>query len=114
MAEFEQLKIVNLDLLNRDIKDLHKNFIVNRVNESCLRLAVFTGEYPWHYHPSSDELFIVLEGELFIDVKDGETIVLKPHEMVTIPAGTIHRTRSVQRTVNLCFEDTNAITEFVK
>ena len=113
MNILEHLQKINLLVLCQDITDQHKNFVVNTVNTSCLRLAVFTGEYPWHFHPASDELFMVLEGELFIDLLDRETVVLKPNEIFTIPAGVIHRTRALQRTVNLCFEQSEATTEFV-
>ncbi|WP_082050341.1 cupin domain-containing protein [Risungbinella massiliensis] len=103
----------HLDRLSEAITERHQNFIVNTVNESCLRLAVLDGEYEWHYHPDSDELFIVLEGELWIDFQDKPSISLQPHEMITIPANEIHRTRSNMRTVNLCLEHTHANTIFV-
>lgn len=56
------------------------------------------------------EWFIVLEGELLIDFKDKETAVLKANDSLLIPKGTIHRTRSYVRTVNLCVEHTRAKT----
>lgn len=108
-----KLEVFNLQELSQSVQEAYRNWMVGQVNESCLRLAVFTGEYPWHYHPLSDELFIVLEGELFIDFQDQETAILKPYDTLTIPAGVIHRTRSTQRTVNLCFEHTNADTTFI-
>jgi mannose-6-phosphate isomerase-like protein (cupin superfamily) len=114
MDTLKQLQKANLLTLSQAITEQHQNFVVNTVNTSCLRLAVFTGEYPWHVHPTSDELFMVVEGELFIDVRNGETVALKPNEIFTIPAGVIHRTRALQRTVNLCFEDSAATTEFLK
>jgi mannose-6-phosphate isomerase-like protein (cupin superfamily) len=40
----------------------YRNQVLTRVNTSCLRLAVMTGEYPWHHHPDSDELFLIVEG----------------------------------------------------
>ncbi|MFS0869494.1 cupin domain-containing protein [Paenibacillus xylanilyticus] len=103
-------EVVNLDQISQNIQEQYRNFVINDVNESCLRIAVFTGDYKWHYHSKSDELFIVLEGELLIDFKDRETVSLKPHEMITIPAGVIHRTRANVRTVNLCFEHMDADT----
>jgi len=105
---------INLSELSQRMTDHYQNFVVNEVNESCLRLAVFTGEYPWHRHPESDELFLVLEGELIIDFRDRESVILYPNDLFTIPAGRIHRTRSSQRTVNLCFEQTQATTEFIE
>lgn len=105
---------VNLLELTKDIAEQHKNFVVSNVNNHCLRIAVFTGEYDWHFHSNSDELFIVLEGELLIDFQDKDTAVLKPNDSILIPAGTIHRTRALQRTVNLCFENLEADTVIVE
>jgi mannose-6-phosphate isomerase-like protein (cupin superfamily) len=113
MRDYEQLEVINLDKLKNEIHEAYTNFVINQVNDSCLRMAVFTGEYPWHFHASSDEMFMVLEGELIIDFKDRKTVYLKPREIITIPAGVIHRTRSIQRTVNLCFELLEGDTTFV-
>lgn len=105
---------VNLLELTKDITEQPKNFVVSNVNNHCLRIAVFTGEYDWHFHSNSDELFMVLEGELLIDFQDKDTAVLKPNDSILIPAGTIHRTRALQRTVNLCFENLEADTVIVE
>jgi mannose-6-phosphate isomerase-like protein (cupin superfamily) len=83
------------------------------VNTSCVRLAVFHGEYRWHHHPTSDELFLVVEGRLEIDLVDGPTLALGPWQSVVVPAGVVHRTRAVGRTVNLTFEALGAETVFV-
>ena len=87
--------------------------VVSGVNQHCLRLAVFDDIYPWHHHPASDELFLVVEGCLIIDLSDGRTLRLGPWQTATVPAGTIHRTRTEGRTVNLCFEALGAATVFV-
>jgi mannose-6-phosphate isomerase-like protein (cupin superfamily) len=87
--------------------------VINGVNDSCLRLAVFDEVYRWHYHPTSDELFIVVSGCLAIDLADGRELRLGPWQCVTIPAMTRHRTRAVGRTVNLCFEKLGAETVFI-
>lgn len=112
-VKLQNYSVRNLVKMGDEVTEAYKNFIVDEVNESCLRLAVFSGEFKWHYH-NSDELFIVLEGELMIDFQDGTTISLKPHDMVTVPAGTVHRTRANVRTVNLCFEHTDANTVIVE
>ena len=91
----------------------YRNSVLSRVNASCLRLAVFQGEYRWHLHPRSDELFLVVEGRLEIDLADGRTLALAPWQCVVLPAGTVHRTRAIGRTVNLTFEALAAETVFV-
>ena len=91
----------------------YRNQVISRVNTSCLRLAVFNDVFRWHHHPASDELFLVIEGTLVIDLENGTELRLGPWQAVTIPAGTIHRTRAIGRTVNLCFEELTADTVFV-
>jgi mannose-6-phosphate isomerase-like protein (cupin superfamily) len=95
------------------VRQAYKNFVVMNVNDHCLRLAVMVGEYRWHNHPRSDECFLVLEGELEIDLAEGQTVHLRPGEAFTIPAGVSHRTRAKVRTVNLCFENAKAYTDVI-
>ena len=90
----------------------YRNQVLSRVNTSCVRLAVMTGEYPWHRHPDADELFLIVEGRLEIDLAGGPTLSLDPWQCVVVPAGTVHRTRAKGRTVNLCFEHVGAATVF--
>jgi mannose-6-phosphate isomerase-like protein (cupin superfamily) len=112
-VKYPALHVTNLKEEGARVADSYRNQVINRVNGSCLRLAVFEGEYRWHYHPTSDELFIVVDGCLVIDLEDGRELRLEPWESVTISAKTIHRTRAIGRTVNLCFEEVNAETVFV-
>ena len=86
------------------VTEQYRNQVLSQVNTSCLRLGVLAGEYPWHQHPHSDELFLVVEGRLEIELADGRTLSLGPWQSVVVPAGTVHRTRGAGRTVNLCFE----------
>jgi len=112
-AALPRLTVVNLKQQANSVDQSYKNFVVVNINNHCVRLAVMQGEFRWHQHPRSDECFLVVEGELEIDLADGRTFRLKPGEVFTIPAGVIHRTRSHARAVNLCFEDRNAYTDVV-
>jgi mannose-6-phosphate isomerase-like protein (cupin superfamily) len=112
-ASFPPLTIVNLKREAASVEQAYKNVVVCGVNNHCVRMAVMQGEFRWHRHPHSDECFLVLEGELEIDLVGGESFRLTPGEAITIPAGVIHRTRSSSRAVNLCFEDRNAYTDVV-
>lgn len=102
MGMNSQLEKINLLDLVSDINE-YKNFIVSEMNDHVLRIAVIDGEFHWHEH-DTDELFMVIEGELLIDLKNEKTIQLLPGEIFNVPAYTQHRTRSNGRTVNLCFE----------
>lgn len=113
-VRYPPLTVVDIDSEAGAIpEEMYRNLVLSRVNTSCLRLAVLSGEYPWHRHPHSDELFLVMEGSLEIDLPDGRTLRLKPWQSIVVPAGTVHRTRGIGRTVNLCFEDLAADTVFV-
>ena len=64
--------------------------IVAELNDNHVLLAKVEGEFIWHQHEEEDELFLVLSGELIIELRDG-AVNLGPGEMVIIPKGTEHR-----------------------
>ncbi|HEY2515711.1 MAG TPA: cupin domain-containing protein [Polyangiaceae bacterium] len=80
------------------------NQTLSRVNDCVVRLGILQGEYHWHKHDEEDECFIVLEGELLIDLEGRETVVLSRHLGFTVPKGIVHRTRAPQKTVVLMVE----------
>jgi mannose-6-phosphate isomerase-like protein (cupin superfamily) len=80
------------------------NRTLTRVNDSVIRLGVVQGDFHWHKHDDEDEFFLVLEGELYIDVEGSDTIVLGVDQGVTIPRGVAHRPRAPQRTVIVMVE----------
>lgn len=64
--------------------------IVAELNGQHVKLAKLEGEFVWHSHAEEDELFLVLEGQLTIELRDG-AVVLGPGQMVVIPRGVEHR-----------------------
>lgn len=74
-----------------------------QVNNSVVRLGVVEGEYHWHKHENDDEFFYVVEGKLFVDLRD-RTIELAPRQGVVVPKGILRRTRAPKRTVILMVE----------
>src|SRR5919109_5242677 len=77
------------------------NRTLTRVNDSVVRLGVVQGDFHWHKHDDEDEFFLVLEGELLIDVEERGTVTLGRHQGYTVPRGVVHRTRAPRRTVIL-------------
>jgi mannose-6-phosphate isomerase-like protein (cupin superfamily) len=112
--KYSSLEVMDLVAEAEAVSEPYRNLVMCQVNKSCLRLAVFNEVFRWHRHPASDELFLVVDGTLAIDLADGTELRLNPWQAVTIPAGTVHRTRAIGRTVNLCFEDLGADTDFVE
>lgn len=112
-ARFPALTVVDIRAEQATITESYRNEVLVDVNSDCMRLSVFEGEYRWHHHPDSDELFFVVSGTLQIDLEDDKRLQLTDMQSVVIPAGTVHRTRAIGRTVNLTFEKSGARTVFV-
>jgi mannose-6-phosphate isomerase-like protein (cupin superfamily) len=64
--------------------------IVADLNDSHVKLVKVQGGCVWHQHAGEDELFVVVRGELTIELRDGQ-VTLGPGEMVVIPKGVEHR-----------------------
>jgi mannose-6-phosphate isomerase-like protein (cupin superfamily) len=112
-VKYPGLQVIDLEAEAAAVTEEYRNQVLNRVNDSCLRLSVFQGKYRWHVHPASDELFVVLQGAIVVELKDGPSIRIGPLQAATVPAGVVHRTIGVGRTVNLCFERAAAETVFL-
>jgi mannose-6-phosphate isomerase-like protein (cupin superfamily) len=79
------------------------NQTLTRVNDAVVRLGVLEGEFHWHKHEAEDEFFLVLEGELVIELET-ETVRLGPHQGFTVPRGVVHKTSAPRRTVVVMVE----------
>jgi mannose-6-phosphate isomerase-like protein (cupin superfamily) len=64
--------------------------IVARYNDNEVRLVRVEGEFVWHQHHDTDELFLVLEGVLDMELRD-RTVQLRTGELFVVPRGTEHR-----------------------
>jgi mannose-6-phosphate isomerase-like protein (cupin superfamily) len=64
------------------------------------------GEYKWHSHPDTDDFFLVLEGQLEIDLEGGRTVHLGPGQMFVVPQGMQHRPRAIKEAHLLLIEPT--------
>jgi mannose-6-phosphate isomerase-like protein (cupin superfamily) len=70
------------------------NQTLTTVNDSVVRLGIIDGDFHWHSHAEEDEFFLVLDGELLIDLEDRDTVVVRRHQGYTVPRGVVHRTRA--------------------
>ena len=60
------------------------------MNDYQFKLVKAKGKFIWHTHKDTDETFIVLDGELTIELRD-RLITLKKGEMAVVPMGVEHR-----------------------
>ena len=64
--------------------------IIAQLNDYHLKLAKVQGEFVWHDHPETDEVFIVVNGHLDILFRDGK-VSLSEGEMFVVPKGVEHK-----------------------
>ncbi len=64
--------------------------IIAQMNDYHFKLAKVQGEFIWHNHPETDEVFLVIKGSLQILFRDGE-VLLNEGEMYVVPKGVEHK-----------------------
>ena len=64
--------------------------VIAELNDYQVKLAKLKGDFVWHSHADTDELFLCLSGKLAIELRD-ETVVLNEGELFVVPKGVDHR-----------------------
>jgi len=64
--------------------------IIAQMNDYHFKLAKVQGEFVWHVHPETDEMFLVIKGQLEIHLRDG-IVTLNEGEMYVVPKGVEHK-----------------------
>ena len=104
MAEARRPTKVNLEEKLRAFSDHWAPKIVARYNDNEVRLVRTSGEWVWHKHDETDELFLILGGEFDMDFRDG-TITVGPGELLIVPRGVEHRPAARRGEVQLLLLD---------
>jgi mannose-6-phosphate isomerase-like protein (cupin superfamily) len=65
--------------------------IAARVNDYDVKIAKGEGEYVWHAHDDTDEMFLVLAGRLRIELEGRDAVDLGPLHVFTVPKGVRHK-----------------------
>jgi mannose-6-phosphate isomerase-like protein (cupin superfamily) len=81
---------INLSDKLSQFTDLWSPKIVAQMNDYHLKLTKFQGDFVWHSHPDTDEVFIVLKGEMRIDFRDGP-VAVREGEMIVVPKEVEHK-----------------------
>jgi mannose-6-phosphate isomerase-like protein (cupin superfamily) len=63
--------------------------VVARLNDYEVKVVKVEGEFVWHTHEDTDELFLVIDGELTIQLREGD-VVLRPGQLYVVPRGVEH------------------------
>ncbi|MFD3873874.1 cupin domain-containing protein [Streptomyces sp. NPDC058623] len=78
---------------------------IARVNDYEVKAARLQGEFVWHSHEDTDEMFLVVSGTLTIRLRDDE-VVLRPGELYVVPRGVEHLPVAQEEVSILLFEPT--------
>jgi len=84
------IKKVNLSEKFALIDEYWSPRIAGELNDSYVKLAKLKGEFIWHHHENEDELFLVVQGELVIELRDQKAKLVEG-EFIIIPKGVEHR-----------------------
>ncbi len=100
---FSQNEMFDIKALT-DSKEPWWNRTLCEVSGSWVRIAVMEGDFHWHKHDDTDEFFMVIEGELHIELPD-KIVKLLPRQALTVSRGVMHFPRAIGRTVVLLVEN---------
>ena len=95
----------------KSVADAHRpwwNRTLCEVNNTWIRLGVLEGDFHWHKHDDTDEFFMVVEGQLDIELED-RTVTLLPNQAFTVPRGVMHFPHAKGRVVVLMVEQAGVV-----
>ena len=89
--------------MSDDVVDLSEKFnrfsdhwspkLVARINDYEVKLVKVQGDFVWHTHEDTDELFLVVDGQLTIQLRDRD-VILGPGQLFVVPRGVEHCPRA--------------------
>lgn len=82
--------------------------VVAQMNDVQFKLVKMQGDFVWHSHEDTDEVFLVVKGEMEIGLRDRD-VVLREGEMFVIPRGVEHITRAREECHALIVEPTGVV-----
>jgi len=69
--------------------------VIADLNDYQIKLVKIQGEFVWHDHRDTDELFMVIEGSMEIEFEN-HTMTLKQGEMCVVPKGIKHKPKALE------------------
>lgn len=84
--------------------------VVGQVDDYCAYLSRFLGTHKFHEH-AKDELYFVVEGEIFIDYYNGPSVPVRHGEVLVVKAGERHRSRAEKESLVVMFKAAHLFAE---
>jgi mannose-6-phosphate isomerase-like protein (cupin superfamily) len=102
------MEAVNLDAMLARFAEHWSPKKIARINDYDVRIVKVQGEFTWHRHADTDEFFLVLDGQLTIQMRDHD-VVLGPRELFVVPRGVEHCPRADAETAVLLLEPSSVV-----
>lgn len=77
--------------------------IIAQMNDYHFKIVRSLGDFVWHRHPETDEVFVVIDGDYYIELRD-KTLHLKKGEMAVVPKGVEHKPYALEECKLLLIE----------
>ena len=104
---------VNLTEALASFDEVYSPRVVARMNDYDVRIAHAAGDHVWHVHDSTDEFFLVLDGQFDVALRDSDgvetTVVLHQGDTFVVPKGVEHKPSSPGASI-LMFEPSGTMT----
>ncbi|PHR74367.1 MAG: cupin [Arcobacter sp.] len=82
--------------------------VIAQMNDYQIKIVKIQGDFQWHAHKDTDETFIVLQGDLRIDFKDGH-VRLNKGEMYVVPKGVLHKPFALKEVEMILIEPSGVV-----
>jgi mannose-6-phosphate isomerase-like protein (cupin superfamily) len=99
---------IDLSAALAGIEALWRPLTVATLNDYDVRLARIQGEFEWHTHPETDEMFLVVAGKLNLQLRDGD-VELSPGQIYVVPKGVEHCPRAATECHILMVEPSSTV-----
>lgn len=96
-------KAINLEEKLRLVTDYWSPRVIAEMNDYQFKIVKLQGDFVWHQHKDTDETFMVLDGELRIDFRDGSVQIMSG-ELFVVPKGLEHKPYAAQEVKLLLIE----------
>ncbi|MEO0867541.1 MAG: cupin domain-containing protein [Cyanobacteria bacterium J06642_11] len=81
---------INLQEKLLKVNDHWSPKVIAEMNDYQFKLVKVQGDFVWHDHPDTDEVFMVIKGQLTIEFRDG-SVELSAGELFVVPKGVEHK-----------------------
>jgi mannose-6-phosphate isomerase-like protein (cupin superfamily) len=99
---------VNIDAMLARFAEHWSPKKIAQINDYDVRIVKVQGEFTWHQHADTDEFFLVLDGELTLQLRDRD-VVLGPRELFVVPRGVEHCPRAEIETALMLLEPSSVV-----